>query len=383
MDCNNQKNGKATKHIIIKRKNKNIHENQRDNLTVVEKEKLNICNEFNIDTEEKNRKKNNFEKNSNNSNLLKLFPLQRPKIKINLFSINNNNKRGLAISSEKNNKPMSCKVHKSKSKKIKKHISIASEIKQNKKHISFNSKQSENNYFNTDNIEEISENKNMNFFNYFELAQHNNLKILNERLDDLTNNKKPTKNSSQCLNYIKYGNKINYNNRNIIQKGINNINEYKKNLTISNIYKKKSIQQKYSFSKIRTHTNPFSEISNSTTEHKENKQIDPKIFNQLIKNKLKHKKLFKFVPKSNNFIDKNNKESFYTYNYDNKNLNSNSLSSISSIPSKKQYNKKIINKISIDLEKDDINIYKNNYYIYNYINKNTNTYNINKIENPA
>ena len=379
MDSFNLKNGKATKHIIIKRKNKNIHENQRSNLTVFEKEKLNIFNEFNINTEEKRRNKNNFEKNSNNSNFLKLFPLQRPKIKINVFPINNNNKRGITISSEKNNNPISCKVHKSKSKKIKRHINIASEILQNKKHISFNSNQSENNYFNNDNTEEISENKNMNFLNYFDLAQHNNLKILNERLDDLTNNEKSKKNSSQCLNYIINGNKINYKNRNIIQKEINNINEYKKNSTFSNIYKKKSIQQKYSFSKIRTHTNSFSEIINSTIEQKENKQIDPKIFNQLIKNKLKHKKLFKFIPKSNNFIDKNNKESFYTYNYNNKNLNSNSLSSLSSLPSKKQYNKKFINKISIDLEKDDINIYKNNYYIYNYINKNSNTYNINNI----
>ena len=381
MDSINLKNGKATKHIIIKRKNKNNHENQRSNLTIFEKEKLNIFNEFNINTEEKRRNKNNFEKNSNNSNFLKLFPLQRPKIKINVFPINNNNKRGITISSEKNNNPISCKVHKSKSKKIKRHINIASEILQNKKHISFNSNQSENNYFNNDNTEEISENKNMNFLNYFDLAQHNNLKILNERLDDLTDNKKSTKNSSQCLNYIINGNKINYKKRNIIQKEINNINEYKKNSTFSNIYKKKSIQQKYSFSKIRTHTNSFSEISNSTIEQKDNKQIDPKIFNQLIKNKLKHKKLFKFIPKSNNFIDKNNKESFYTYNYNNK--NSNSISSLSSIPSKNQYNKKFINKISIDLEKDDINIYKNNYYIYNYINKNSNTYNINNIQNPA
>ena len=120
MDSFNLKNGKATKHIIIKRKNKNIHENQRNNLSVFEKEKLNIFNEFNINTEEKRRNKNNFEKNSNNSNFLKLFPLQRPKIKINVFPINNNNKRGITISSEKNNNPISCKVHKSKSKKIKK-----------------------------------------------------------------------------------------------------------------------------------------------------------------------------------------------------------------------------------------------------------------------
>ena len=232
MDSINLKNGKATKHIIIKRKNKNIHENQRSNLTVFEKEKLNIFNEFNINTEEKRRNKNNFEKNSNNSNFLKLFPLQRPKIKINVFPINNNNKRGITISSEKNNNPISCKVHKSKSKKIKRHKNIASEILKNKKHISFNSNQSENNYFNNDNTEEISENKNMNFLNYFDLAQHNNLKILNERLDDLTDNKKSTKNSSQCLNYIINGNKINYKKRNIIQKEINNINEYKKNSTL-------------------------------------------------------------------------------------------------------------------------------------------------------
>ena len=57
MDSINLKNGKDTKHIIIKRKNKNIHENQRSNLTVFEKEKLNIFNEFNINTEEKRRKK--------------------------------------------------------------------------------------------------------------------------------------------------------------------------------------------------------------------------------------------------------------------------------------------------------------------------------------
>ena len=380
MDSVNLKNGKTTKHIIIKRKNKNMNDDRKSNLTILEREKLKIFNEFNINTDEKSRNKNNNVKKTNNSNFLKLFPLQRPKIKINIFSINNNNKRGIAISSEKNNKPMICKVHKSKSKKIKKHKNIVSDVTQYINPIAFNSVQSENNVYNK-NTEKISQNKNMNFLNYFNIVQHNNLITLNERLDDLTNKKISATNSSQYLNYIN-GNKINYNNRNVIQRGINNISEYKNKSINSNIYKKKSIKQKYSFTKIRTNTNSFSELNKSTKEQKVNKQIDPQIFNQLIKNKLKHKKLFKFIPKSNNFMDKYSNESFYTYNYNNKNLNSNSSSTLSSIPLQKKCNKKFINKISIDLEKDDINIYKNNYYICNYINKNNNTYNINNIQNP-
>jgi len=354
---------------------------RKSNLTILEREKLKIVNEFNINKDEKSRNKNNIEIKTNNSNFLKLFPLQRPKIKINIFSINNNNKRGITISSEKNNKPMSCKVHKSKSKKIKKHKNIVSDVTQYINPISFNSIQSENYVYNK-NTEEISQNKNMNFLNYFNIVQHNNLITLNERLDDLTNKKISTTNSNQYLNYTINGNKINYNNRNVIQRGINNISEYKNKSINSNIYKKKSIKQKYSFTKIRTNTNSFSELNKSTKEQKVNKQIDPQIFNQLIKNKLKHKKLFKFIPKSNNFMDKYSNESFYTYNYNNKNLNSNSSSTLSSIPLQKKCNKKFINKISIDLEKDDINIYKNNYYICNYINKNNNTYNINNIQNP-
>ena len=363
MDSVNLKNGKTTKHIIIKRKNKNMNDDRKINLTILEREKLKIFNEFNINTDEKSRNKNSIEIKTNNSNFLKLFPLQRPKIKINIFSINNNNKRGIAISSEKNNKPMSCKVHKSKSKKIKKHKNIVSDVAQYINPIAFNSIQSENYVYNK-NTEEISQNKNMNFLNYFNIVQHNNLITLNERLDDLTNKKISATNSSQYLNYTINGNKINYNNRNVIQRGINNISEYKNKSINSNIYKKKSIKQKYSFTKIRTNTNTFSELNKSTKEQKVNKQ------------------LFKFIPKSNNFMDKYSNESFYTYNYNNKNLNSNSSSTLSSIPLQKKGNKKFINKITIDLEKDDINIYKNNYYICNYINKNNNTYNINNIQNP-
>ena len=84
MDSTNLKNGKNTKHIIIKRRNKKPNENQKNNLTFFEDQKQNSFNNIINKNEEKN-------KNKKNSNFVKLFQLQRPKIKINLLSIDNNN----------------------------------------------------------------------------------------------------------------------------------------------------------------------------------------------------------------------------------------------------------------------------------------------------
>ena len=60
MDSVNLKNGKTTKHIIIKRKNKNMNDDRKSNLTILEREKLKIVNEFNINTDEKSRNKNKY-----------------------------------------------------------------------------------------------------------------------------------------------------------------------------------------------------------------------------------------------------------------------------------------------------------------------------------
>ena len=178
--------------------------------------------------------------------------------------------------------------------------------------------------------------------------------------------------------------KTNYINGNIKQKEFNKINEYNYKPSKPNIYRKKTIRQKFSFSKTRTnsHSNTISDISNLTIEKKVNQQVDPKIFNQLIKNRLKNKKTLKIIPNFNNQRNRNRNIIPHTINSEYISLSSNSSSKINSSLNPQKKKKKFTKKIEIDLENDDINIYKNNFYIYNYINRDNNSSTSNQINNP-
>ena len=83
----------------------------------------------------------------------------------------------------------------------------------------------------------------MSSLNYFNMAQQNNLNLLSDHLDKLLNNKKSINRNIQPKNDKEE--KINYNNKKINQQKERPINEYINKAPNNNIYKKKSIQQKF------------------------------------------------------------------------------------------------------------------------------------------
>ena len=151
-------------------------------------------------------------------------------------------------------------------------------IAQYKTNINHNSMQllniSFDNNINNRNPREKNENKIISFLDYFNIVQQNNLKILITRIDNLLNKKNLTKVNI----HSKYKNEgtINYKIQNKI------INDYGNKIPKPIIYKKKSISQKYSFSKSNTHTNTISDISSLTKDQKMSNKIEPKIYNQLL-----------------------------------------------------------------------------------------------------
>ena len=375
MDSIKYNNENNKKHITIKRRNKNQNKEKGKELSFLEFQNLNIFNNTTSKINEKRR--------INNYNFNDKMSLKIPKVNINLFTINHNNKKSITISSEKNNKPIMCKVHKSKTKKTLKKRNMILDIPQNKKNINHNSIQYINISFDKNiknrNQGEKNENKIMSFSDYFNIVQQNNLKILNNRVDNLLNKKNLTKVNLQS----KYKNegKINYN---IENKIYNNriINDCSFKIPKPNIYKKKSICQKYSFSKSRTHKNTISDISNLTTEQKVSNKVEPKIYNKLIKNRLKNEKIFKYIPNRNITKNKHTTDLFNTFNSNFINYSHNSTSTVL----KNNLNNKTINieeniENPEELGKKEMNVYSNNYYIYNYINKNNNSFNFYKNEN--
>ena len=322
MDSNNRQKEKNKKHIIIKRKNKIQNEDNKKDLAFNGKYNPNIFKTSNVKNDNNNK--------INKSNYDKMISLKRPLIRINLVSTNENNQKRISISSEKKNKPISYKVHKSKPKKIDKMRNMNTNIYEYKKNLNHNSIQLAKNFFTNadESSEQIFKNNNISFSNYFNIAQQNNLKVLDNHLDNLIKNKKTILKKGALQNETK----TNYINGNIKQKEFNKINEYNDKPSKPNIYRKKAIRQKFSFSKTRTnsHSNTISDISNLTIEKKVNQQVDPKIFNQLIKNRLKNKKTLKIIPNFNNQRNRNRNIIPHTINSEYISLSSNSSSKINS-----------------------------------------------------
>ena len=331
MNTINITNNKINRHIIIKRRKKKQNDahlrdlifNDYPKLDMSHKEEIKMVNKRNINY-------NNF---SNNNNISKLTSFQIPKIKINLYTINHNNKKSKTISSEKN-RPISCKVHKSK------------EIK-------------------------IIRKKNITSLNYFNIIQRNNLNLLNYHLDNLINNKETSIKKIQSIQPKNNKEEIlSYNNKKINIPKEKQINEYKK--PIINIYKKKSIPKKYSFSINNTHKNTISDISSLTIEQKDNNKENKRIYNKLIKNQIKNNKVLKFIKNGNIIRNKNKTDLINSEDYNFINSSYNSPLAISYMLNQGINTNKYINKNQISLNHKDINVFRNNYYICNYINKDTN-----------
>ena len=236
MNTINIGNSKINRHIIIKRRKKKQNEGHLRDLIFTEYPKLYMLHKDEI--KENNKRKTNIfnDFSKNNINFDKMTTLQIPKIKINLYTIIHNNKKSIAISSEKNNRPISCKVHESKEKKI---------IR--KKNTTSNYSMQYNNNSSRLNKEKRNQNENMASFNYFNIIQRNNLNLLNTYLDRIINNKEAINKKIES-SQPKDNNDVilSYNNKKINMPKEKQINEYKK--PIINIYKKKSIPKKNSFS---------------------------------------------------------------------------------------------------------------------------------------
>ena len=358
MNTINIGNNKINRHIIIKRRNKKQNEIHLKDLEFSEHPKLDISKkeELTLDNNIKNNIFNNF--SDNNTNLDKIISLKIPKIKINLYTINHNNKKSVIISSEKNNRPISCKVHKSKEKKI---------IR--KRNINSNYSMQCNNNSPQLNKERIEQNENMTSLSYFNIVQQNNLTLLSNHLDNLVDKKKSMNKKIQHKNRNELI--LNYNNKKIsIPKG-KQTNEYSRQNI--NIYKKKSIPNKYSFSNNNTYSNTIADISYLTKEQKaKNNKDNQEIYNNLIKNRIKNNKVLKFIQDGNAIRNKNRTDLINSKNYNFINLSYNSPSAISNIPNQRINTNNYIKKNSIAFNHKDINVFRNNYYIYNYINKDTN-----------
>ena len=357
MNTINIGDNKINRHIIIKRRNKKQNEIHLKDLEFSEHPKLDISKkeESKVDNNIKNNIFNNF--SDNNTNLDKIISLKIPKIKINLYTINHNNKKSIIISSEKNNRPISCKVYKSKEKKI---------IR--KRNTNPNYSILCNNNSSQLNKERIIQNENMTSLSYFNIVQQNNLTLLSNYLDNLVDKKKSInkkihqKNRNELI--------FNYNNKISIPKG-KQISEYSKQNI--NIYKKKSIPKKYSFSNNNTHSNTIADISYLTNEQKtNNNKGNQEIYNNLIRNKIKNNKVLKFIQDGNAIRNKNRTDLINSKDYNYINLSYNSQSAISNIPNQRINTNNNIKKKSIVFNHKDINVFRNNYYIYNYINKDTN-----------
>ena len=356
MNTINITNNKINRHIIIKRRKKKQNDahlrdlifNDYPKLDMSHKEEIKMVNKRNINY-------NNF---SNNNNISKLTSFQIPKIKINLYTINHNNKKSKTISSEKN-RPISCKVHKSKEIKIIRKRNIISNY----------STQYKNN--STQNKDEINQKENMTSLNYFNIIQRNNLNLLNYHLDNLINNKETSIKKIQSIQPKNNKEEIlSYNNKKINIPKEKQINEYKK--PIINIYKKKSIPKKYSFSINNTHKNTISDISSLTIEQKDNNKENKRIYNKLIKNQIKNNKVLKFIKNGNIIRNKNKTDLINSEDYNFINSSYNSPLAISYMLNQGINANKYINKNPISLNHKDINVFRNNYYICNYINKDTN-----------
>jgi len=355
MNTINITNNKINRHIIIKRRKKKQNDahlrdlifNDYPKLDMSHKEEIKMVNKRNINY-------NNF---SNNNNISKLTSFQIPKIKINLYTINHNNKKSKTISSEKN-RPISCKVHKSKEIKIIRKKNIISNY----------STQYKNN--STQNKYEINQKENITSLNYFNIIQRNNLNLLNYHLDNLINNKETSIKKIQSIQPKNNKEEIlSYNNKKINIPKEKQINEYKK--PIINIYKKKSIPKKYSFSINNTHKNTISDISSLTIEQKDNNKENKRIYNKLIKNQIKNNKVLKFIKNGNIIRNKNKTDLINSEDYF---INSsyNSPLAISYMLNQGINANKYINKNPISLNHKYINVFRNNYYICKYINKDTN-----------
>ena len=196
---------------------------------------------------------------------------------------------------------------------------------------------------NIENIEQIFRKKNISNLNNYNIAQKINLKILDENIDNLIDNKKEV-NSKQSLQTCKKEEKAIYKNKNIKLKAYNTINLFNNNIhSKQNIYKKKQISQKFSFSKNNTFANTISDISALSTEKVQN-HIDTKIYNESLKNRMKNSKIIKYIPNPCGLRNNNRNDLFKKYNYNSINLNLNP-STISSISNQKIKNKSFIDKI--------------------------------------
>lgn len=206
-------------------------------------------------------KSNNLKENLQNFNkTLNEVKIERPKIKIKINSHEHNNMNKKTISSEKNNNPIKCKIHKFKPKNLKcieKKVFNPAKLNKGK-----NIKVNNTNYKLINTIQNSFDNSGTNTTNkkkefpilnyYYNILQEKHLKALNSNIENLIKDQSSSITSPMLnitsKNNIIYQNKFNKNKaldildmteRNFKNK-INKINHWKKIIYRKKIYNKKN-----------------------------------------------------------------------------------------------------------------------------------------------
>ncbi len=373
-----QKRDMISKHIIIQRKKgnnliPNSVQNERTNISFAKGHNknitINVSNKRNIISNN-----NNYQNliNDNNYNEEKIL-LERPKIRIKMNSFKHNNTRKNTISSEKNNQPIKCKVHKAKplttTHSNEKFIKFSESIikkgidKQNKRNygtININ----KNNLFSKEK-KNVIENEDKSYINYYNMIQEKSINNLSNHLDNLI--RKKILSQSQHSVYYRNNNEINsysFLEKVKSEKGLTKNEKIKnKNICNTNVYRKKIQRKKNCF----TNTNTFSDTNYLTLDKSD-------IYN-IIKNKIPKNR------KKRNFSINRNNNNYEEQNTALTNLNNNRNNSILITNSfKKEYiNNKNNIKIKTNFTNMD-NIKKKNLIFNNNENKKYKKNKINYIE---
>ena len=360
------KDDKINKHIIIQRKKRNLLipislQNERKNTPFLKPLNKNISSNILNKQDEKLQLDNNIYQNLVNSHNMieERILLEKPKIKIKMNSLNNNNINKNTVSSEKNNNQIICKIHKLKPQTTKnfngKIINLSKSIIKNNRVnkinygiIDLNKNDSDSNKMKIE-----LENKIKSYIDYYNIMQEKTLNNLSNHLDFLIGKKTQSKSEHPYANRDNDG----INNYNIMEKvksekELNMNDDTKKNICNTNIYRKK-IQRKKNCG---TNTNTFSDTNFLTFEFKNSINSDKSDIlnincNNGINNKLRPNRTFKYISNINNNSNYNEEEQFSestnnyktnsilttTYGYRNKYNPYNSRNYLSELRPKKEY----------------------------------------------
>ena len=268
-----QNNGKTQRNIIIHRKKTNklipsLISNEKNNIPHYNDFNSNLSNDIIRKKNFENLTHFNYDKLLNFTEIEENILFQRPKVKIKMHSLKHNNINKNTISSEKNNSQIKCKVHKITTNISNNNIKILNVSNSKNKNV----QKKITNISNVDgncmiiNEENIKQNKDdKSFINYYNIIQESRLQKLSNHLDNLIKDKMQSKyeNPHSVVNED-----IDYKGKNINKENIIFKKEINRNLTNTNVYRRKIQRKKNYYTGKNAIFNSHSLIKNKLNSHK-------------------------------------------------------------------------------------------------------------------